>query len=206
MYFRVDTPATLIWHLVAYCRSTVDLSHQLCNGFHVPTVCLCVQVWDDTLAKTAEDWAHACMWEHGPPHLLRFLGQNLSVRTGRWVTFDSPTPLPDICCSSQGWLSFPPSAVMVVGFAAPFCVFSRNHLFLFFFHTVTQWLPQECSRDPSNKQKLCSQPWLMRAKTRLFSGSFLTFRSETQGTLMSFTRLGFTEEWYETQGRSAQSS
>lgn len=44
---------------------------------------LYVQVWDDTLAKTAEDWAHACMWEHGPPHLLRFLGQNLSVRTGR---------------------------------------------------------------------------------------------------------------------------
>uniref|UniRef100_A0A8C3G1W8 Peptidase inhibitor 15a n=1 Tax=Cyclopterus lumpus TaxID=8103 RepID=A0A8C3G1W8_CYCLU len=41
-------------------------------------------VWDDTLAKTAEDWAHACQWEHGPPHLLRFLGQNLSVRTGRY--------------------------------------------------------------------------------------------------------------------------
>ncbi|MED6273273.1 Peptidase inhibitor 15-A [Characodon lateralis] len=41
-------------------------------------------VWDETLAKTAEDWAHACLWEHGPPHLLRFLGQNLSVRTGRY--------------------------------------------------------------------------------------------------------------------------
>ncbi|CAF98016.1 unnamed protein product [Tetraodon nigroviridis] len=41
-------------------------------------------VWGDTFARTAEDWAHACMWEHGPPHLLRFLGQNLSVRTGRY--------------------------------------------------------------------------------------------------------------------------
>ncbi|KAI9523204.1 Peptidase inhibitor 15-A, partial [Dissostichus eleginoides] len=41
-------------------------------------------VWDDTLAKTSEDWAHACLWEHGPSHLLRFLGQNLSVRTGRY--------------------------------------------------------------------------------------------------------------------------
>ncbi|KAK0135987.1 Peptidase inhibitor 15-A [Merluccius polli] len=40
-------------------------------------------VWDESLAKTAEDWAHACLWEHGPQHLLRFLGQNLSVRTGR---------------------------------------------------------------------------------------------------------------------------
>lgn len=81
MYFRGGTPATL-----ASCcllQIHLDLFHQLCNGFHVPTLCLCVQVWDDTLAKTAEDWAHACMWEHGPPHLLRFLGQNLSVRTGR---------------------------------------------------------------------------------------------------------------------------
>lgn len=51
--------------------------------FHTSTMPLCAKVWDDTLAKTAEDWAHACMWEHGPPHLLRFLGQNLSVRTGR---------------------------------------------------------------------------------------------------------------------------
>ncbi|KAK2869970.1 hypothetical protein Q8A67_024362 [Cirrhinus molitorella] len=41
-------------------------------------------VWDDTLAKTAEQWASTCMWEHGPRNLLRFLGQNLSVRTGRY--------------------------------------------------------------------------------------------------------------------------
>ncbi|XP_062415344.1 peptidase inhibitor 15-A-like [Pungitius pungitius] len=49
-------------------------------------------VWDDALAKTAEDWAHACQWEHGPPHLLRFLGQNLSVRTGRirWAPVACP--------------------------------------------------------------------------------------------------------------------
>ncbi|KAM9390769.1 peptidase inhibitor 15-A-like isoform 1-T2 [Salvelinus alpinus] len=40
--------------------------------------------WDETLSKSAEDWAHSCLWEHGPRHLLRFLGQNLSVRTGRY--------------------------------------------------------------------------------------------------------------------------
>lgn len=75
------TFATLISHPAAYCRAAIF--HQLCNVFHTSTMPLCAQVWDDTLAKTAEDWAHACMWEHGPPHLLRFLGQNLSVRTGR---------------------------------------------------------------------------------------------------------------------------
>lgn len=41
------------------------------------------QVWDETLAKSAEAWAATCIWDHGPSYLLRFLGQNLSVRTGR---------------------------------------------------------------------------------------------------------------------------
>ncbi|XP_041103456.1 peptidase inhibitor 15-like [Polyodon spathula] len=41
-------------------------------------------VWDENLAKSAEAWAATCIWEHGPQYLLRFLGQNLSVRTGRY--------------------------------------------------------------------------------------------------------------------------
>ncbi|XP_075682222.1 peptidase inhibitor 15 isoform X2 [Rhinoderma darwinii] len=43
-----------------------------------------LHVWDDTLAKSAEAWAATCIWDHGPPYLMRFLGQNLSVRTGRY--------------------------------------------------------------------------------------------------------------------------
>ncbi|PKU27620.1 peptidase inhibitor 15 [Limosa lapponica baueri] len=42
------------------------------------------KVWDETLAKSAEAWAATCIWDHGPSYLLRFLGQNLSVRTGRY--------------------------------------------------------------------------------------------------------------------------
>uniref|UniRef100_A0A4W3GME1 Peptidase inhibitor 15a n=1 Tax=Callorhinchus milii TaxID=7868 RepID=A0A4W3GME1_CALMI len=41
-------------------------------------------VWDENLAKSAESWAATCIWDHGPPYLLRFLGQNLSVRSGRY--------------------------------------------------------------------------------------------------------------------------
>ncbi|XP_027031947.1 peptidase inhibitor 15-A [Tachysurus fulvidraco] len=41
-------------------------------------------VWDETLAQRAEEWATMCLWEHGPRNLLKFLGQNLSVRTGRY--------------------------------------------------------------------------------------------------------------------------
>uniref|UniRef100_A0A8B9U729 Peptidase inhibitor 15 n=1 Tax=Anas zonorhyncha TaxID=75864 RepID=A0A8B9U729_9AVES len=46
--------------------------------------CVFLQVWDETLAKSAEAWAATCIWDHGPSYLLRFLGQNLSVRTGRY--------------------------------------------------------------------------------------------------------------------------
>uniref|UniRef100_A0A673L2V7 Peptidase inhibitor 15-like n=1 Tax=Sinocyclocheilus rhinocerous TaxID=307959 RepID=A0A673L2V7_9TELE len=41
-------------------------------------------VWDEGLARSAEAWAAMCIWEHGPPYLLRYLGQNLSVRTGNY--------------------------------------------------------------------------------------------------------------------------
>ncbi|TRY54305.1 hypothetical protein DNTS_021284 [Danionella cerebrum] len=41
-------------------------------------------VWDERLAKSAESWASQCLWEHGPPHVLRHIGQNLSIITGRY--------------------------------------------------------------------------------------------------------------------------
>ena len=131
-------------------------------------------MWDDTLAKTAEDWAHACLWEHGPPNLLRFLGQNLSVRTGRWVTFDpssssssSSSPFPDICCSSQGRLCLSLSSHGRCP-AAPF--FSPLKAFAL-------W-PGDCLRNAPvtlhiNKSCVSSHdPWGQRR--RPFSGSWLS--------------------------------
>ncbi|XP_043946499.1 peptidase inhibitor R3HDML [Protopterus annectens] len=41
-------------------------------------------VWDDRLAKSAEAWAVKCIWDHGPPQVMRYLGQNLAVRSGRY--------------------------------------------------------------------------------------------------------------------------
>lgn len=49
-------------------------------------LCVCGQVWDESLARSAESWAATCIWDHGPPYLLRYLGQNLSVRSGKWVS------------------------------------------------------------------------------------------------------------------------
>ena len=66
---------------IAYVYKYVQC-HVSGNHSH-PTVCLPhLQLWDEGLARTAEAWAATCLWEHGPPYLLRFYGQNLSVRTG----------------------------------------------------------------------------------------------------------------------------
>uniref|UniRef100_A0A8D2LEK0 Cysteine rich secretory protein LCCL domain containing 2 n=1 Tax=Varanus komodoensis TaxID=61221 RepID=A0A8D2LEK0_VARKO len=40
--------------------------------------------WDDELERTAESWAHQCIWDHGPATLLMSIGQNLGVHWGRY--------------------------------------------------------------------------------------------------------------------------
>uniref|UniRef100_A0A8C4B451 SCP domain-containing protein n=1 Tax=Denticeps clupeoides TaxID=299321 RepID=A0A8C4B451_9TELE len=39
-------------------------------------------VWDERLAKTADAWAARCIWDHGPHHIMRHTGQNLSINSG----------------------------------------------------------------------------------------------------------------------------
>lgn len=41
------------------------------------------QVWDERLARAAEAWAARCLWDHGPPELMKYVGQNLSIQSGR---------------------------------------------------------------------------------------------------------------------------
>ncbi|XP_065501918.1 peptidase inhibitor R3HDML [Caloenas nicobarica] len=41
-------------------------------------------VWDEQLARAAEAWAARCLWDHGPPQLMRYVGQNLSIHSGRY--------------------------------------------------------------------------------------------------------------------------
>ncbi|KAF7240943.1 Peptidase inhibitor R3HDML [Varanus komodoensis] len=43
-----------------------------------------LEVWDERLARSAEAWAKQCMWGHGPPQLMKFLGQNLAIQSGRY--------------------------------------------------------------------------------------------------------------------------
>ncbi|KAA8591461.1 hypothetical protein FQN60_002404 [Etheostoma spectabile] len=41
------------------------------------------QLWDEGLAESAASWASRCVWDHGPTHVMRHMGQNLSVTSGR---------------------------------------------------------------------------------------------------------------------------
>ncbi|XP_019492653.1 PREDICTED: peptidase inhibitor R3HDML isoform X2 [Hipposideros armiger] len=42
------------------------------------------KVWDERLARSAEAWATQCIWAHGPSQLMRYVGQNLSIHSGRY--------------------------------------------------------------------------------------------------------------------------
>ncbi|XP_043921772.1 peptidase inhibitor 15 isoform X2 [Protopterus annectens] len=62
----------------------LDYHNQVRGKVFPPASNMEYMVWDENLAKIAEAWAATCIWDHGPSYLLRFLGQNLSVRTGRY--------------------------------------------------------------------------------------------------------------------------
>ncbi|XP_059562999.1 peptidase inhibitor R3HDML isoform X2 [Myotis daubentonii] len=42
------------------------------------------EIWDERLARSAEAWATQCIWAHGPSQLMRYVGQNLAIHSGRY--------------------------------------------------------------------------------------------------------------------------
>ncbi len=97
--------ATLISHLTAEWRCSVDIFRELCNGFprsHLVSVCLGVG-----RHPGKDGWGLGSCLPVGaratsPPQVPRSepLRQDWTV-SDLWL----PLPLPNICCSSQGWLS-----------------------------------------------------------------------------------------------------
>nr|XP_045013256.1 peptidase inhibitor R3HDML [Jaculus jaculus] len=41
-------------------------------------------VWDEQLAWYAKAWATQCIWDHGPLQMMKSMGQNLSIYSGRY--------------------------------------------------------------------------------------------------------------------------
>ncbi|EHB06505.1 Peptidase inhibitor R3HDML [Heterocephalus glaber] len=87
-----DMNAILDYH--NYIRATV----------YPPAANMEYMVWDERLAKSANAWATQCIWDHGPSHLMKFLGQNLSVYSGR---FSSIVDLVKLWSDEKQYYLFP---------------------------------------------------------------------------------------------------
>ncbi|KAB5535413.1 hypothetical protein PHYPO_G00117400 [Pangasianodon hypophthalmus] len=61
----------------------LDLHNKLRGQVYPPASNMEYMVWDTELERSAEDWAHTCLWQHGPSHLLTQIGQNLGAHWGR---------------------------------------------------------------------------------------------------------------------------
>ncbi|KAJ7331993.1 hypothetical protein JRQ81_014173 [Phrynocephalus forsythii] len=62
----------------------LDYHNQVRAQVSPPAANMEYMVWDERLARSAEAWAEQCIWDHGPPQLLKFIGQNLAIRSGRY--------------------------------------------------------------------------------------------------------------------------
>ncbi|XP_039619257.1 cysteine-rich secretory protein LCCL domain-containing 2 [Polypterus senegalus] len=64
----------------------VNLHNKLRGNVHPSSSNMEYMVWDEELERSATEWAHQCIWEHGPKDLLMSIGQNLAVHWGRYRT------------------------------------------------------------------------------------------------------------------------
>ncbi|XP_027704224.1 peptidase inhibitor R3HDML [Vombatus ursinus] len=65
-------------------NALLDYHNHIRARVYPPAANMEYMVWDEQLARSAEAWAARCIWEHGPPQLMKFLGQNLSIHSGRY--------------------------------------------------------------------------------------------------------------------------
>uniref|UniRef100_A0A8C8ZAL0 R3H domain containing like n=1 Tax=Prolemur simus TaxID=1328070 RepID=A0A8C8ZAL0_PROSS len=62
----------------------LDYHNHIRASVHPPAANMEYMVWDERLARSAEAWATRCIWAHGPSQLMRYVGQNLSIHSGRY--------------------------------------------------------------------------------------------------------------------------
>ncbi|KAM8996895.1 peptidase inhibitor R3HDML [Ara ararauna] len=61
----------------------LDYHNQVRAQVSPPAANMEYMVWDERLARAAEAWAARCLWDHGPPELMKYMGQNLFIHSGR---------------------------------------------------------------------------------------------------------------------------
>ncbi|XP_041953941.1 R3H domain containing-like [Alosa sapidissima] len=62
----------------------LDYHNRVRSQVSPPAANMEIMVWDERLARSAESWASRCIWDHGPSHVMKHTGQNLSINSGRY--------------------------------------------------------------------------------------------------------------------------
>ncbi|KAM3872135.1 peptidase inhibitor R3HDML [Diretmus argenteus] len=65
-------------------NALLDYHNRVRSQVSPPAANMEYMVWDEGLAKSADSWASRCIWDHGPTQAMRYMGQNLSINSGRY--------------------------------------------------------------------------------------------------------------------------
>ncbi|XP_029975161.1 peptidase inhibitor R3HDML [Salarias fasciatus] len=65
-------------------KALLDYHNRVRSQVFPPAANMEYMLWDEGLAKSASSWASRCVWDHGPTQALKYMGQNLSISSGRY--------------------------------------------------------------------------------------------------------------------------
>ncbi|XP_019108568.1 peptidase inhibitor R3HDML [Larimichthys crocea] len=65
-------------------NALLDYHNRVRSQVFPPAANMEFMLWDEGLAKSADSWASRCIWDHGPTQAMRYMGQNLSITSGRY--------------------------------------------------------------------------------------------------------------------------
>ncbi|XP_029136308.2 R3H domain containing-like [Labrus bergylta] len=65
-------------------NALLDYHNRVRSQVFPPAANMEFMLWDESLAKSADSWASRCVWDHGPTQAMKYIGQNLSITSGRY--------------------------------------------------------------------------------------------------------------------------
>ncbi|XP_046896768.1 R3H domain containing-like [Hypomesus transpacificus] len=65
-------------------KALLDYHNRVRSQVFPPAANMEYMVWDERLANSADSWASRCIWDHGPTQAMKYMGQNLSINSGRY--------------------------------------------------------------------------------------------------------------------------
>ncbi|KAM9351051.1 peptidase inhibitor R3HDML [Symphorus nematophorus] len=65
-------------------NALLDYHNRVRSQVFPPAANMEFMLWDEGLAKSADSWASRCIWDHGPTQAMKYMGQNLSITSGRY--------------------------------------------------------------------------------------------------------------------------